>query len=613
MSKFTDKTKFATLLYFLWSFQLVKTNSNIKENIHMQMTEDEVQAVFGSNKVPDYQVVQLVRHSRSKRDSIDSGEEVIEIPFKNDRFVIYLKRNTRLMATPLRVEEIESDKLTKVSYITTHPDCVYHGNVIGTEDGSVAISTCGLPEGQMTGVIHHNGSHIIRPVPHRLVRSENHPDHIVYKSTYDINSYKCPHDDIKHGPENWPSSKRLRRARDTEKDKNKTIETAVFIDDVLYQKFQKENPNNFTDTMVNMVFTFINAVQLIYSQNSLTSLVSIVLVQVSVIKRPSVGPSKRQGNIEDYLESFCNWQARRNPKSDHNSSHWDHALMLTGMDLYMDEPDNTVVIGLAWVSGMCRRLYSCSINEGTTFESVFVISHELGHNLGMQHDGEKNKNDCSETDYIMSSSLGPGKTTWSSCSNENLKEFFNSPASICLNDRSFPKPELDHRSRYLPGQIYPAAVQCKSSYGSKYKPYLTDENPFNNVCRELWCANGTVARRAHPALDGTTCKSQHQCFHGKCVHKQMIHQQMIAYNLLPPESREPLRAELALSHHLLYTIQPLYESAVCLDVPSVEFSSLEERARETDGASSVSVRETNRNIYGTNTVHVWKPISFLSR
>lgn len=42
--------------------------------------------------------------------------------------------------------------------------------------------------------------------------------------------------------------------------------------------------------------------------------------------------------------------------------------------------------------------------------------------LGMHHDGEDN-NDCSDTDYLMSPSLGPGKTTWSKCSDRYLRKF----------------------------------------------------------------------------------------------------------------------------------------------------------------------------------------------
>lgn len=34
---------------------------------------------------------------------------------------------------------------------------------------------------------------------------------------------------------------------------------------------------------------------------------------------------------------------------------------------------------MAWVSGMCHPEYSCTINEGNNFESVYVIAHEMGH------------------------------------------------------------------------------------------------------------------------------------------------------------------------------------------------------------------------------------------
>ena len=80
--------------------------------------------------------------------------------------------------------------------------------------------------------------------------------------------------------------------------------------------------------------------------------------------------------------------------------------------------------GLAWVSGMCHPEYSCTINEGHNFESVYVIAHEMGHNLGMNHDGESNSgNHCDSNKYLMSPVLGPGKVTWSSCSNKELQQF----------------------------------------------------------------------------------------------------------------------------------------------------------------------------------------------
>ena len=53
--------------------------------------------------------------------------------------------------------------------------------------------------------------------------------------------------------------------------------------------------------------------------------------------------------IEGYLESFCKWQSKENPeywnKLSNHPDHWDHGLMLTGLDLYDGTKKQTSVIG----------------------------------------------------------------------------------------------------------------------------------------------------------------------------------------------------------------------------------------------------------------------------
>ena len=114
--------------------------------------------------------------------------------------------------------------------------------------------------------------------------------------------------------------------------------------------------------------------------------------------------------------------------------------MLTGLDLYDGQPKHNSVIGLAWVSGMCHPEYSCTINEGNNFESVYVIAHEMGHNLGMNHDGETSSgNTCDPNTNLMSPVLGPGKVTWSSCSNQEINDFLSNRFQnfFLLNQKNF--------------------------------------------------------------------------------------------------------------------------------------------------------------------------------
>ena len=37
---------------------------------------------------------------------------------------------------------------------------------------------------------------------------------------------------------------------------------------------------------------------------------------------------------------------------------------------------------------MCDMERSCNINEDIGLASGFIVAHEMGHNFGMQHDGD---------------------------------------------------------------------------------------------------------------------------------------------------------------------------------------------------------------------------------
>lgn len=311
----------------------------------------------------------------------------------------------------------------------------------------------------------------------------------------------------------------------------KSIELAVFVDDVLYSKSSDES--NAIDSIQNYVFTYLNSVQIYYESERLDTKIRIVLVRLEIHTSEVRSLDKKGGNIEGYLESFCKWQREENPESwDKRSTHpdhWDHGLMLTGLDLYDGAEEYTNVIGLAWVSGMCHPSYSCTINEGNTFESVYVIAHEMGHNLGMNHDGEIDEgNNCDPDLYLMSPVLGPGKVTWSTCSNREVKDFLagrpsNSQQPVCLDDLPPTLARYDYLKENLrPGEKFNAFQQCQQSYGTSFIPHVKKESPFEDLCRELWCSNGTHALRAHPALEGTDCSAKPYpygsfCIEGQCV------------------------------------------------------------------------------------------------
>ena len=149
------------------------------------------------------------------------------------------------------------------------------------------------------------------------------------------------------------------------------------------------------------------------------------------------------------------------------------------------------VLGLAWAGTMCYRYYSCSISEGTQFGSVYIITHEIGHSMGMEHDGDGVSKTCDKDKYLMSPTTGPGKVTWSTCSSQNLQDFIKYGTSELRDSKTAIKPAclnrstrqakslIDYSTGPLPGQKYNSTKQCILAMGKKFKPVMKKDTPFN--------------------------------------------------------------------------------------------------------------------------------------
>lgn len=172
------------------------------------------------------------------------------------------------------------------------------------------------------------------------------------------------------------------------------------------------------------------------------------------------------GDVDRLLDAFCQYQNDINPPNDADPRHWDHALLFSGWGVKQvgiqrsllfryDLHRNGVktVAGYAPVKGMCSGVRSCTINEGLDFGSVFVVTHEMGHSLGMYHDGD---NECDLRCCIMSPSVGSGKTHWSHCSVNEMATFVG--VSNCF--LVFSNIWISAFGRWLPSSKLPARHSC---------------------------------------------------------------------------------------------------------------------------------------------------------
>ena len=78
----------------------------------------------------------------------------------------------------------------------------------------------------------------------------------------------------------------------------------------------------------------------------------------------------RSHDIDKFLANFCAWQRDENPHSDSDPLHWDHALILTGLDLYVVSKNGK--LSRQVVGGFKFRFYSIYlINAQSDFNAYF--------------------------------------------------------------------------------------------------------------------------------------------------------------------------------------------------------------------------------------------------
>uniref|UniRef100_A0A3B4GZ49 ADAM metallopeptidase with thrombospondin type 1 motif 14 n=1 Tax=Pundamilia nyererei TaxID=303518 RepID=A0A3B4GZ49_9CICH len=424
-----------------------------------------------------------------------------------------LRANRRLVAPGAFVEWQEDFKEKAKERI--QGDCVFSGDVTDMPDASVAISNC---DG-LAGLIRtDNGEFFIEP----LEKGQQDVEvkgrvHVVYRRSAIKQETGQRREDLHNediGIADLPKALDLvehklseseRKRRHAKKD-DYNIEVLLAVDDSVVRFHGKEHVQNY-------VLTLMNIVDEIYHDESLGTNINIVLVRMIMVGyRQSISLIER-GNPSRSLEQVCRWantQQRRDP--DHAEYH-DHAIFLTRQDF-----GPAGMQGYAPVTGMCHPLRSCTLNHEDGFSSAFVVAHETGHVLGMEHDGQGNR--CAD-ETSMGSIMAPlvqaafHRYHWSRCSKQELNRYIHS--YDCLLDDPFEHkwPKLPE----LPGINYSMDEQCRFDFGVGYK--MCTAFRTYDPCKQLWCSHPDnqyfCKTKKGPPVDGTECAPGKWCFKGHCI------------------------------------------------------------------------------------------------
>ncbi|XP_046898993.1 LOW QUALITY PROTEIN: A disintegrin and metalloproteinase with thrombospondin motifs 2-like [Hypomesus transpacificus] len=301
-------------------------------------------------------------------------------------------------------------------------------------------------------------------------------------------------------------SRRGRARRQVEELELFNIEVLLGVDYSVVQFHGREHIQKY-------LLTLMNIVNEIYQDRTLGAHINVVLVRIIMLSADKSMSLIELGNPSQSLENVCRWAFLQQKPDRADAEYHDHAIFLTRQEF-----GPSGMQGYAPVTGMCHPVRSCTLNHEDGFSSAFVVAHETGHVLGMEHDGQGN--DCGD-EVPLGSIMAPlvqaafHRFHWSSCSHEELQKFLKT--YDCLRDDPF-----DHdwpAMPQLPGLSYSMDDQCRFDFGAGYSTCMAYST--YDPCKQLWCShfdNPVFCKtKKGPPIDGTKCGPGKNCFKGYCI------------------------------------------------------------------------------------------------
>ncbi|XP_045535080.1 A disintegrin and metalloproteinase with thrombospondin motifs 3 [Papilio machaon] len=280
------------------------------------------------------------------------------------------------------------------------------------------------------------------------------------------------------------------------------LEMAIVADHTMLKFHGQERVKHY-------ILALMNIVSAIFNDPSLNSNITLVINNLFMYEEKD--PIIKYGNVRKSLEGANKWNYRHLMKLPADSTGWDATVWLTRAPL--GGPS-----GFASVGGICTRTRSAAIDRDEGLTSAFVIAHELGHLLGLTHDGEGQCQSDSERGSVMAPTVlaTMHHFSWSSCSKEQFHE--KSKKWWCLHERSQDEGVELGGAKELANFHFTMDEQCRTEFGEGFS--VCKSIKMRSVCAKLWCAHRTVphvcrSKRA-PPLEGTRCGTNRWCVDHVC-------------------------------------------------------------------------------------------------
>nr|XP_033706872.1 disintegrin and metalloproteinase domain-containing protein 20-like [Tursiops truncatus] len=401
--------------------------------------------------------------------------------FGGQRHIAHMRVKKFLVSRYLPVFTYTDQRALRQDQPFVPDDCYYHGYVEGVPKSLVALSTC---SGGFRGILQINDlAYEIEPVR--------------FSATFEHWVYKIDSDDTQFPPMRCGLTEEdIARQLELQELHNFTLmqssytgwwthlrflELVVVVDNL---RFVHSESN--VSVVQREILDVVNIIGSLYHSLELV----VILTGLEVWTKGNPVPID---NIDKLLEDFSVWKYFS----------LDHRLSHDAAHLFIKKSFG-ITLGLAYVGGICQRPLNSGVNvfeDESLYAFAIVVTHELGHNLGMRHDTEW----CvCELQWCI---MFPAREVTNKFSNCSYAEYWDNLISNGLCLYSPPHPGNIFRLKYCGNLVVEEGEECDCG---------TIEQCKNDPCCLLnctlkpgaACAFGLCCKDCKVMSSGTLCRKQ---------------------------------------------------------------------------------------------------------
>nr|XP_010956343.1 disintegrin and metalloproteinase domain-containing protein 9 [Camelus bactrianus] len=438
-----------------------------------------------TSHLSSYEIITPWRLTREQRDAPRPHSEQVSyvIQAEGKEHIIHLERNKDLLPKDFVVYTYNEEGALIADYPNTQNHCHYRGYVEGIYDSSIALTDCS----GLRGLLHiENVSYGIEPL-----QNSSRFEHILYRMD---NVHKEPlkcgvsgkdvEEEITWDEEGQPHHiTQLLRRRRAVLPQTRYVELLIVVDKEKYDTMGR----NQTAVRAEMI-RLANCLDSMYIMLN----IQIVLVGLEIWTNGNL--ISLNGGAGDVLKSFVEWREKfLITRRRHDSA---QLILKKGFG---------GTAGMAFVGTVCSRSHAGGINVfGQIAVEIFasIVAHELGHNLGMNHDDGRNCH-CVVKSCIMNSS---GSKNFSSCSVEDFENFILKYGGNCL--LNIPKPAEAYSPPFCGNKLVDPGEECDCGTPKECESDPCCEAKTCKLKSFAKCAYGDCCHKCQFLSGGTLCRGK---------------------------------------------------------------------------------------------------------